>query len=134
MLESLLFNRPAMELALMKNEALVPDAVKKLDWDFMEAILAVLKPFAEATRTMEADKHPTIGLVLGLVALLRKQIDGLLNNEDGGIRAAARNMSIEFGRRWVGVSSLSTVHVVRTRGVIDLSVFLVCELFCSDAR
>ncbi|CAM9745725.1 unnamed protein product, partial [Ectocarpus sp. 8 AP-2014] len=29
MLKSLLFNRRAMELSLMKNEALVPDAAKK---------------------------------------------------------------------------------------------------------
>lgn len=131
-LENLLFNRRVMELALMKNEALVPDAAKKLDWDFMEAVLAVLKPLAEATRTVEAEQHPTIGLVLEVVALLRKQIAGLLKHENGAIRAAARNMSIEFGRRWVGVNSLSTVYVVCTRGVIVLSVFLVCELVCSS--
>ncbi|CAB1110549.1 unnamed protein product [Ectocarpus sp. CCAP 1310/34] len=112
MLESLLFNRRAMELALMKNEPLVPDAAKKLGWGFVEAVVAVLNPFAEATRTMETDKHSTIGLVLELLALLRKKIDGLLKHENGAIRVAAWNMSIELGRRWVGASSLWTVSTI----------------------
>ncbi|CAM9198690.1 unnamed protein product [Ectocarpus sp. 12 AP-2014] len=118
MLESLLFNRRAIELAVMKNEAHVPDAAQKLDWGFMEAVLAVLKPFAEATRTMEAEKHPAIGLVLGLVALLRKEIDGLLKHKNGAIRAATRNMSIELGRRYTidpsaetpGTSGCKKIH------------------------
>lgn len=133
MLESVLFNRRVMQLALMKIEALVPDAAKKVDWEFVQAVLAVLKPFAEATRTMEAEKHPTIGLVLGVVALLRKQMDGLLKHENAAIRAVARNMSIEFDRRWVGINSspdgvVCSMHSGRDRFI---SVFCLQVVFAA---
>lgn len=99
MLRSLLRNRRAMEAQVMKNEAPVPDKIKKLDWEMIELVLSVMEPFAVATETMEADKHPTIGFVLGMVCLLRKEIDKLMKHDNPAIRAAALDMSIDFNQR-----------------------------------
>ncbi|CAN0120582.1 unnamed protein product, partial [Laminaria digitata] len=67
MLRSLIRMKEAIKMQVIKNEAPVPDIVNKLDWGTMEALLEVVEPFAHATELMEADKHPTIGLVVNMV-------------------------------------------------------------------
>ena len=96
---SILQNRKAIEALAMKGQSPCPDQCAKLDWDFLEVILEVMEPFASATAAMEADKHPTIGYVVGMVVLLKKKMAKLVAHENPYIRAAAEGMLTDFNQR-----------------------------------
>ena len=55
-------------------------------------------PFAKATAAMEADKHPTVGYVVGMVVFLKKMVK-LLDHENLAISAAAQDMLDDFDQR-----------------------------------
>lgn len=69
-----------LEALAVKGQSPCPTLLAKLDWGLLDVLLKVLSPFASVTATMEADKHPTIGLVLGMVCLLHKQMDSKKSN------------------------------------------------------
>lgn len=96
---SVLKNRKALQVLAMKNQCPCPDLLAKLDWDFLEVLLEVMEPFAKATAAMEADKHPTVSYVVGMVVLLKKKMVKLLGHENPAIRAAAQDMLDDFDQR-----------------------------------
>lgn len=96
---SVLRNRKALELLQMKREAPCPTLPEKLDWDFLQVLLEVMVPFAEATATMEADKTPTIGIVLGMVVFLKRKLKEVGQHNNPAIRAAAGDMLEDLDQR-----------------------------------
>lgn len=97
--KSLVRNRKALEALQMKRAAPCPALLQKLDWDFLEVLLEIMVPFAEATAAMEADKTPTIGYVLGMVVYLKNALKELGQHANPAIGAAARDMLEDFDQR-----------------------------------
>ncbi|CAM9295314.1 unnamed protein product [Pylaiella littoralis] len=100
MIRSIVKNKKAIEALAMKGESPCSALLPKLDWGLLDVLLEVLRPFAAVTAAMEADKHPTIGLVLGMVCLLKKHIGDLTIHKDQAISSAAINMQTDFDQRY----------------------------------
>lgn len=64
----------------------------------IELVLMVMEPFVVAAETVEAGKHPPIGFVLGMVCLLRKQTDEVINHNNTDIGTATLDMGIYFNQ------------------------------------
>lgn len=88
-----------MEALVARRQSPCRNLLSKRDWGLLEVLLEVLSPFAQVTATMEADKHPTIGLVLGMVCLLKKQMERLTNHDNPNICTAAMIMKADFDQR-----------------------------------
>lgn len=99
MLRSILRNKKALETLAMKEQSPTTALIAKLDWSMIEVLVTVLEPFADATSRMEADKYPTISLVLGLVCLLKKKMKILTIHEKPSISNAALDMLTDFNQR-----------------------------------
>ena len=95
---SFLRNKKAIEALHMKNQTPYPEKIAKLDWDFLKVLLETMEPFATATAAMEADKHPTIGYVVGMVVFLKK-LKNLTDTGNPGVRAAAEDMLEDLNQR-----------------------------------
>ena len=96
---SFLRNKKAIEALHMKNQTPCPEKIAKLDWDFLEVLLETMERSATATAAMEADKHPTIGYVLGMVVFLKKKLKNLTDTGNPGVRATAEDMLEHLNQR-----------------------------------
>lgn len=99
MLETLQATKAAMAAHEIGDKSTVPGDVATLDWDLIETVLEVLRPFAAAIECMEGEQYVSISSVLGVVCLLQKDLNKLTQHENGTIRGAAECMLTDFNQR-----------------------------------
>lgn len=98
-IRSLLQNKSAVEALGVKGQSPWLALFQRLDWGLLEALLEVLGSLALATAAMEADKHPNIGFVLGMVIFLKKSIAKLTSHDKLAVRGAATDLQAYFDQR-----------------------------------
>ena len=81
-------------------------------WTTVEHVRNLLKPFMQAQKVLEGEKHVTLSFVPGIVYGIRKGLSEIFEKEDtlASIRSLAEKMLTDFVKRW-GSGNEDTVFI-----------------------
>ena len=81
-MESILFLKPALKNLMEKDSKWEQFSLNYREWKLLEGAVKLLKPFMIATKMLEAEKTPTINLVIERILTLEDGLKSFISNRN----------------------------------------------------
>jgi hypothetical protein len=119
MVERALYVQKAVKcwLASRPSNDACPVTLDNTDWETMEQLLDLLKPFDEVTKEMEAAAYPTLSLAVPAYNEILAHLDAEVANADSKFKAAARAAKAKVQMYYNITSEELTVSTVMDPGL-----------------
>ena len=102
MLDRLIYLKPAIEGLKADNQ--IPNNLifDEIEWNVIEQVISVLKPFKMAQKHLEGEKYVTISYIPLMIDFIENKLQSVLANAttNENVKSLVQSMIIDFQNRW----------------------------------